>query len=103
MLGGALAGLLVLGCAAQGQTPDSSARIQALEKQLDTYRRVLKDWAGLIRYGSEGAEVPPPAPGEDRVVFLGDEVTEQWRTGNAKFFPGKPYFNRGIQIGRAHV
>ena len=35
-------------------------------------------------------------PGEDRVVFPGDEITENWGTGKAKFFPGKPYLNRGI-------
>jgi hypothetical protein len=34
------------------------------------------DWAGLARYGSEYTEVPLPAPGERRVVFLGDDVTE---------------------------
>ena len=52
-----------------------------------------KDWAGLTRYGSEDAEVRPPKPGENRVVFIGDQVTEMW---GDKFFPGKPYLNRGI-------
>jgi lysophospholipase L1-like esterase len=52
------------------------------------------DWAGLIRYGSENTEVPPPRAGENRVVFLGDEITEMWP---AKFFEEKPYFNRGIE------
>src|SRR3954463_7810507 len=53
---------------------------------------LLTDWAGLTRYGSENAELRAPKPGEDRVVFLGDQITERW-TG---FFPGKPYLNRGI-------
>jgi lysophospholipase L1-like esterase len=30
------------------------------------------------------------------VVFLGDEITENWGRGSAPFFPGKPYLNRGI-------
>lgn len=59
-------------------------------------RHLLLDWAGLNRYGSEDTEVPPPKPDERRVVFLGDEITEQWGSGETKFFPGKPYFNRGI-------
>ncbi len=59
-------------------------------------RRLLSDWAGLTRYGSENTELPPPAPGEERVVFLGDDITENWGRGNARFFPGKPYLNRGI-------
>jgi lysophospholipase L1-like esterase len=59
-------------------------------------RHLLIDWAGLTRYGSENAELRLPKPGEDRVVFLGDQVTENWGQGSAKFFPGKPYLNRGI-------
>lgn len=58
----------------------------------ERYRKLLSDWASLNRFGSENTEVPPPAPGEDRVVFIGDQITEKW----SKFFPGKPYFNRGI-------
>jgi lysophospholipase L1-like esterase len=51
-----------------------------------------KDWAGLNRYGSENSELPPPKPGENRVVFLGDQIIEKW----IPFFTGKPYLNRGI-------
>jgi lysophospholipase L1-like esterase len=57
---------------------------------------LLHDFGGLVRYGSEDAELGPPKPGENRVVFLGDDVTELWGQGSAKFFPGKPYVNRGI-------
>ena len=60
------------------------------------YRHLLSDWAGLNRYGSDNTEVPPPAADEDRVVFIGDEITEFWGRGASTFFPGKPYFNRGI-------
>jgi acyl-CoA thioesterase I len=60
-------------------------------------RHLLVDWAGLTRYGSDDAEIPAPKPGENRVVFLGDQVTEEWgKEGNGVFFPGKPYINRGI-------
>ena len=55
---------------------------------------LLVDWASLTRYGSENAELRAPKPGETRVVFLGDQITEQWGAG--QFFPGKPYLNRGI-------
>ena len=47
-------------------------------------------------YGSENTELPPPKPGENRVVFLGDEITENWGTRRSAVFPGKPYLNRGI-------
>jgi lysophospholipase L1-like esterase len=52
-----------------------------------------RDFGGLIRYGSENAELGPPKAGETRVVFLGDQATELW---GEKFFPGKPFLNRGI-------
>lgn len=64
-----------------------------LEQELDAYRRALLDWAQLTRYGSDNAELKPPRPGENRVVFLGGEITEQWPQ---EFFQGKPYVNRGI-------
>ncbi len=69
--------------------------VAELEQRLATYRRLLSDWGGLTRYGSEDSELKAPAPGEQRVVFLGDQVTESWGSG-ARFFPGKPYLNRGI-------
>jgi len=66
-----------------------------LERELDAYRRILLDWGGLTRYGSDNAEVRLIA-GVNRVVFLGDEITENWGAGKTPFFPGKAYFNRGI-------
>jgi lysophospholipase L1-like esterase len=93
-----LPGLLILGglAATQSKT-DCASTVEALEQRLEAQRRLLADWAGLIRYGSENTELPRPLPGEDRVVFLGDEITENWGRGAAKFFPSKPYFNRGIK------
>lgn len=71
----------------------AAAAADDVHAQLENYRRLLTDWAGLIRYGSENTEVPPPKPGENRVVFLGDDFTERWTAG---FFKDRPYFNRGI-------
>jgi len=89
--------LLLLGRTATAQSPtDSAASIATLEQRLGAYRHLLSDWAGLARYGSDDAEVPPPAAGENRVVFIGDQITERWGRGRATFFTGKPYFNRGI-------
>jgi lysophospholipase L1-like esterase len=81
---------------AAAQAPDASAKVEALEKRLAAQRHLLKDWAGLIHYGSANSEVRAPKPGEQRVVFLGDEITEFWGRGGEGFFPGKPYLNRGI-------
>jgi lysophospholipase L1-like esterase len=94
-----LLGLVVLvlaGLGAGRSEQSCAATVEALQQRIEAQRHMLVDWAGLIRYGSENTELPRPAPSEDRVVFLGDEITEYWGRGNAKFFPGKPYLNRGI-------
>jgi lysophospholipase L1-like esterase len=88
--------LLVMSCAVQAQAEDQAKLIAELEQEVAAQVRLLSDWGGLTRYGSENAELGSPAPGVDRVVFLGDEVTEMWGRAKAKFFPGKPFLNRGI-------
>ena len=54
------------------------------------------DWPNLARYHDENAHLAPPAPGENRVVFMGDSITDSWGRQHGQFFPGKPYVNRGI-------
>jgi hypothetical protein len=94
----ACAGVLRAQPAAQAPAapPGSAATAEELQRELDAYQHLLNDWAGLTRYGSEDSEIPPPKPGENRVVFLGDQITEYWRRIGGRFFPGKPYLNRGI-------
>jgi len=60
------------------QPPDSAKTIQTLRRELAGQKHLLADWAGLTRYGSQNTEVRPPSPGENRVVFLGDDITERW-------------------------
>jgi acyl-CoA thioesterase-1 len=55
----------------------------------------LDDWAQLSRYRDADEALAAPASGENRVVFMGDSITDAWGHG-ADFFPGKPYINRGI-------
>lgn len=87
----ALAGLVV------ARSPqDCASTLAALEERVESQRRLLADWAGLIHYGSENTELPKTNPDEARVVFLGDEIIEHWGQGKTSFFSGKPYLNRGI-------
>lgn len=58
--------------------------------------RLLLDWPNFARYRSQNAELTPPEPGENRVVFYGDSITDGWGRVQGAFFPGKPYVNRGI-------
>jgi lysophospholipase L1-like esterase len=54
------------------------------------------DWAGLHRYQQANAELPAPARGEQRVVFMGNSITDSWAPLFPAMFPGKPYIGRGI-------
>lgn len=54
------------------------------------------DWANLGRYAAANAALPAPAPGESRVVFMGNSITEGWAPRFPEHFPGQPYIGRGI-------
>lgn len=54
------------------------------------------DWPNLQRYAKANAELPPPGPNEDRVVFMGNSIFDMWAQHFPTTFPGKPYIGRGI-------
>ncbi|HTU44331.1 MAG TPA: SGNH/GDSL hydrolase family protein [Bryobacteraceae bacterium] len=71
--------------------------VQKLQTQLAHDQKILQDWPDLARYHEDDSKLNPPMPGERRVVFMGDSITDGWgRAQGSKFFPGKPYINRGI-------
>ena len=54
----------------------------------------LQDWNQLGRYHQDNLRLEKMPAMAGRVVFLGDSITDGWDL--AKYFPGKPYVNRGI-------
>ena len=86
--------VLVLAAAACAQ--QEPADTQKLHAAYERDQRILLDWPNLHRYRDADAQLPPPAAGEKRVVFMGDSITDIWGRHYGKFFPGKPYVNRGI-------
>ncbi len=54
----------------------------------------LQDWNQLGRYHQDDLRLEGAPAVDGRVVFLGDSITDGWNL--AKYFPGKPYVNRGI-------
>jgi lysophospholipase L1-like esterase len=71
--------ILVVPVAAQAQPTDAQLRT---------------DWANLARYRAENAALP--APGPERVVFMGNSITEGWAPLFPRLFAGKEYIGRGI-------
>lgn len=78
-----------------GQTPSPTPLDANAEKQrADRLQLRLNDFANLARYSKANEDVKPPTKGENRVVFLGDSITDSWKL--AEYFPNQPYINRGI-------
>jgi len=71
---------------------DKVAGFNAWQKARE--ERMKNDWPWLGRFKEADLKLAPPAAGEDRVVFMGDSITEGWRLDG--YFKGKPYINRGI-------
>jgi lysophospholipase L1-like esterase len=83
---------LLLCSAAIAQTDD----VDKLKAQIDRDKKTLQDWPALSRYAAANAKLSPPAAGENRVVFMGDSITDGWIRLSPAFFEGKPHIDRGI-------
>jgi lysophospholipase L1-like esterase len=60
-------------------------------------KQMLTDFGWLERYHDADGSLAPPAAGENRVVFMGDSITEGWHFDKpGGDFASKPYVNRGI-------
>jgi lysophospholipase L1-like esterase len=55
-----------------------------------------QDWPNLDKYKNANLVLENPEQGDNRIVFMGDSITEFWGTINPAFFEGRPYVNRGI-------
>lgn len=91
-----LAGATIVRTQSPTPTPlDPCADVNAQAARAETK---LKDWPALARYRDMDAAVAAPAKGEQRVVFIGDSITDSWddTIRYSGFFPGKPYINRGL-------
>jgi lysophospholipase L1-like esterase len=80
--------------AACGKTPSPS--LAALHQQRTADSVMLNDFGNLARYRDSNVVLAPPSPGEQRVVFMGNSITEGWAQYFPAMFPGKPYIGRGI-------
>jgi len=71
------------------------AQLSEWQKQYNA--RLLSDFGWLAKFKEADLALAAPAAGENRVVFMGDSITEGWHFDAPEGgFPGKPYINRGI-------
>jgi lysophospholipase L1-like esterase len=77
--------------------PRRPAQPNSLEDAQKTINRDfhrLEDWPQLHRYANANAVLSGPKPRDNRVVFMGDSITDGWKL--PEYFPGKDYVDRGI-------
>jgi len=55
-----------------------------------------QDWPDFNRYRQNNYQLGMPSEDENRIVFMGNSITEGWSVTYPEFFDGKPYINRGI-------
>lgn len=85
----------------QGSNAAGANRPQFTPEQMEQFNRRMgeslrTDFAALKRYQEDNIKIGLPSPAENRVVFMGNSITEYWNPYWAEFFQGKPYINRGI-------
>jgi lysophospholipase L1-like esterase len=94
------AGMIAMGVQGEAQqnapvaAPAPVATPSAQSMEMARMKAQMEDWAQLGRYRAADVALPQTEPG--RVVFFGDSITDAWVSNGGKFFPGKPYVNRGI-------
>jgi lysophospholipase L1-like esterase len=89
-----LLALLAAAAGLRGREPCSDP-LQSLERQSTEQRQTPCDWGGRIRCGSNNSDLQPPAAGENRVVYFGDQVTDVGYRGSADFLSDRSWLNRG--------
>ena len=82
---------------APSKPPANCEELAPIAEKLAVAQKTLQDWPNLARYRQANAELPAPAEKDQRVVFMGDSITDIWaRPEFGGFFPGKPYVGRGV-------
>ena len=55
-----------------------------------------QDWPNLAKYKDANAKLSNPSANENRVVFMGNSITEGWVRMDSAFFAQHSYLGRGI-------
>jgi lysophospholipase L1-like esterase len=77
-------------------TPSSPTPGQSAACEKAAREQLFHDLANFAHYDSLNASLPPPAPRERRVIFMGDSITEGWATLDPEFFARADFVDRGI-------
>jgi len=91
--------LLLLGQISQAQNQPAPAAAKSPEdmaKEYAAWTKIRDDWPNFARYHAANEKLGPPKAGENRIVFMGNSITDGWIRLSPEFFQGRPYIDRGI-------
>lgn len=92
----ALFSTLFIGQVEAQTQPAATKTPEEMAKEYAAWTRVRDDWPNFARYRAANEKLGPPKPGENRVVFMGNSITDGWIRSNPEYFEGRPYVDRGI-------
>lgn len=80
----------------QTPAPTVTKTPEDMAKEYAAWTKMRDDWPNFARYRDANAKLGPPSPSENRVVFMGNSITDGWIRLSPEFFQGRPYIDRGI-------
>jgi len=72
----------------------SAASLNA--QQVEWMQGTLKDWPNIKRYDEANQKLLSQPADKNRVVFMGNSITDGWINNDPDFFSKNPYVDRGI-------
>lgn len=69
---------------------------QVKKWEVEGEKKFHTDWANFERFAADNKAVAKLPVAKNRVVFMGNSITEGWKNTDSAFFAGRQYINRGI-------
>lgn len=91
--------LFVLACtqslyAQDTTTPKKS--VEQMEQEYQNWTKMRDDWPNFARYRQDNAKLAGSPVPANRVVFMGNSITDGWINFSPEFFSANNYVDRGI-------
>lgn len=64
--------------------------------KIERVKQMQLDYANVVKYQAANQDLPPAKEDEQRVVFLGNSITEGWARDDPAFFTDSNFIGRGI-------
>jgi lysophospholipase L1-like esterase len=93
-------GLFILLAVAQQlyaqDVPAPKKTLEQMEQEYQNWAKMRDDWPNFARYREDNVKLAAEAAKENRVVFMGNSITDGWIRSSPEFFSVNNYVDRGI-------